>query len=321
MKTIILKNTLPEHLSHQRLDAALAQLFPDYSRSQIQHWIREGAVQLDGQVVQKPRHLTQTDQVVTIHAELSDHTEWHAQSIPLSIVYEDESLLVVNKPVGLVVHPGAGNPENTLVNALLHYLPDSSVIPRAGIVHRLDKDTSGLLVVAKTLSVHNLLIRQMQAREIHREYRAVVHGYIISGGTINLPMGRHPTQRTKMAVRDTGKEAITHYRVVEHFREHTLLSVQLETGRTHQIRVHFAHYNYPLVGDPAYGKRGQYKYPELLESAQLALNNFKHQALHAYKLGLKHPVTHKEMEWKAPLPADFEELVRALREDAEEGEP
>lgn len=315
MKTIMLTNTIPDILSHQRLDAALAQLFPDYSRSQIQQWIREGYVQLDNKIIQKPRHETVAGQIVIITATIIENTEWIAQSIPLNIVFEDDTIIVINKPVGLIVHPGAGNPDNTLVNALLHHCAELSHIPRAGIIHRLDKDTSGLLVIAKTLSAHNLLIKQMQAREIEREYRAVVHGHIISGGTIDLAMGRHATQRTKMAVKEMGKPAITHYRVLEHFPEHTLLAVKLETGRTHQIRVHFSHYNYPLVGDPVYGKRGQYQYPELSEAAQNALNNFKHQALHAYKLTLTHPVTKKRMTFQAPMPDDMNKLVAVLRGD------
>ncbi len=314
MKTITLTNTIPDSLAHQRLDAALAQLFPDYSRNQIQQWIREGYVQIDNKIIQKPRQPVLENQTITITATIRENTEWQAQAIPLTIIYEDETLIVINKPIGLIVHPGAGNPDHTLVNALLHHAPELASIPRAGIIHRLDKDTSGLLVIAKTLPAHTALIKQMQARDIEREYRAIVHGVIISGGTIDLPMARHPTQRTKMAVRETGKPAVTHYRVLEHFREHTLLAVKLETGRTHQIRVHFAHYNYPIVGDPTYGKRGQYQYPELPQAAQEALNSFKHQVLHAYKLSLTHPVTKKRMEWKAPLPEDFERLVRVLRE-------
>ncbi len=316
MKTIILHNKITEAQLNQRLDAALAQLFPDYSRNQIQQWIREGYVRLDDKIIQKPRHAVIANQIVTIEAHLPENKAWEAQSIPLTIVYEDDAIMVINKPVGLIVHPGAGNPDHTLVNALLHYLPELSMIPRAGIVHRLDKDTSGLLVIAKTLSTHNRLIKQMQARDIHREYRALVQGHMISGGTIDLPMGRHPTLRTKMAVRDSGKEAITHYRVLEHFPEHTLLTVVLDTGRTHQIRVHLAHINYPLVGDPVYGKRGQYQYPKLSLEAQTALKNFTHQALHAYKLGLNHPVTKEPLEWTAPLPKDFEGLIAALRKDS-----
>lgn len=313
---IELTQIIPASLDHHRLDVALSQLFTDYSRSQLQTWIENGCVKINDHIITKNRHRVTAGDSVALSAELAEQGEWHAQAIPLNVVYEDETVIVINKPIGLVVHPGAGNPEHTLVNALLHHAPSLSLIPRAGIIHRLDKDTSGLLVVAKTLAAHHALIKQMQAREIEREYRAIVHGYIISGGTIDLPMGRHPTQRTKMAVvQHGGKSAVTHYRVLEHFREHTLLSVKLETGRTHQIRVHFSHYNYPLVGDPAYGKRGQYQYPELSAAAQAALNGFKHQALHAYKLSLVHPTTHQKMEWRAPIPADMQQLIEALRED------
>lgn len=316
MKKITLTNTIPEALANQRLDVALSQLFPDYSRNQIQHWIREGYVQIDHKIIQKPRFEITANQTVIITAEIEENTEWIAQAIPLNIVYEDDTIIIINKPVGLIVHPGAGNPDNTLVNALLHHLAELALIPRAGIVHRLDKETSGLLVIAKTLPAHHALIKQMQAREIEREYRAIVHGYMISGGTIDLAMGRHALLRTKMAVKENGKPAVTHYRVLEHFREHTLLSVKLETGRTHQIRVHFSHYNYPLVGDPVYGKRGQYQYPELTPAAQNALNSFKHQALHAYKLSLVHPVTKKSLSFKAPIPDDMNQLIEVLREDA-----
>lgn len=315
MKTITLTHQIPSALDHQRLDTALAQLFSDYSRNHIQQWIRDGYVRLDNKIIQKPRHRVSVNQTVHIIVTITEQTEWQAQAIPLNIVHEDDELLIVNKPIGLIVHPGAGNPDNTLVNALLHYLPALSTIPRAGIIHRLDKDTSGLLVVAKTLPAHHALIKQMQARDIEREYRAIVHGHIISGGTIDLPMGRHPTQRTKMAVRETGKTAVTHYRVLEHFREHTLLSVTLETGRTHQIRVHFSHHHHPLVGDPTYGKRKQYQYPALTTAAQTALHHFTHQALHAYQLTLVHPTTKKSITANAPIPDDMNHLIQLLRED------
>lgn len=309
---IILENTIPETLSAHRLDVALSQLFSDYSRSQIQHWIREGFVQVDNKVIQKPRYEVLTGQNVRIEAELPEQTGSKAQSIPLNIVYEDEFLIVINKPVGLIVHPGAGNPDSTLVNALLHYAPELSLIPRAGVVHRLDKDTSGLLVIARTLPVHNRLIKDMQARHIQREYRAIVHGHMISGGTVNAPMGRNPVNRLKMAVTRDGKDAVTHYRVLERFPQHTLLNVQLETGRTHQIRVHLAHIKYPIVGDITYSRQRQF--PKLAETTQEALRKFNHQALHAYRLALIHPVTKESCEWIAPMPEDMENLILALRE-------
>lgn len=312
MKTITLHNHIPETMHNLRLDVALSQLFSDYSRSQIQQWIKNSFVQVDQTVIQKPRYAVNTGQLITITAPLLEQIHSKAQCIPLNIVYEDEFLIVINKPVGLIVHPGAGNPDCTLVNALLHYAPELSLIPRAGIIHRLDKDTSGLLVIARTLPVHHRLIKDMQQRKIHREYRALVQGRMISGGTVDAPMGRHPIHRTKMAVTHGGKEAITHYRVLERFAEHTLLSVQLETGRTHQIRVHLAHIKYPIVGDATYAKHRQF--PTLSKTKQTALQKFKHQALHAYRLVLTHPITKAECEWIAPMPNDMMTLIDVLRD-------
>lgn len=312
MKENILHQFIPESLNKHRLDVALSQLFPAYSRSQHQQWIKNGCVKINDVIVQKPRHLVQSHQFIVIQATLTEQTQWTAQSIPLSIIFEDEYLVVVNKPVGLVVHPGAGNPDQTLVNALLHYAPALSLLPRAGIIHRLDKDTSGLLVIAKTLPVHHALIKQMQARDIHREYRAIVQGEIISGGTIDEPVGRHPIHRTKMAVVKNGKPAITHYRVLERFIMHTLLSIQLETGRTHQIRVHLSHHHYPIVGDHLYGKHKNS--PKLSVVAQAALRAFNHQALHAYRLILMHPVTGKTHHWTADMPDDIQHLLHCLRD-------
>lgn len=316
MKKITLTQIIPETIVNERLDIALTKVFPDYSRSQLQQWIKNGCVKINDVVVIKQRQSVQPGQTVTIEADLIEQTELKPESIPLDIIFEDDALIVINKPIGLIVHPGAGNPDHTLVNALLHYLPALSMIPRAGIIHRLDKDTSGLLVIAKTLAVHNALIKQMQAREIKREYRAIVHGVLISGGTVNEPMGRHPTQRTKMAVvKRNGKEAITHYRILERFREHSLLAVQLETGRTHQIRVHLSHIRCPIVGDQTYCKR-HVQYPQLPKAVQIALKDFTHQALHAHKLGLTHPITKVVHEWKAPIPADMQSLIKILHDDA-----
>ena len=316
MKKITLSKMVPDTLANTRLDIALTQLFPDCSRSQLQQWIKKGSVKINDVVVLKQRQTVQMNQVIAIDADLIEQTELKPESIPLSIVYEDDALLVINKPVGLIVHPGAGNPDHTLVNALLHYSPALSTIPRAGIIHRLDKDTSGLLVIAKTLPVHNALIKQMQAREIKREYRAIVHGVLISGGTLDAPMGRHPTQRTKMAVlKRGGKDAITHYRVLARFRQQSLLAVHLETGRTHQIRVHLSHIRYPIVGDQTYCTRRMH-FPELPKAIQIALKAFTHQALHAYKLSLTHPVTKVTHEWKAPMPMDMQNLIQLLQDDA-----
>lgn len=303
MKTITLTGTIPESLAHERLDVALARLFSDYSRAQIQRWIREGAVTVDQHVVQKTRFTVSTGQVISVSAALIDQTQLKPQCISLSIVYEDDAIIVINKPVGLVVHPGAGNKDNTLVNALLYHAPELATLPRAGIIHRLDKDTSGLLVIARTLSSHHTLVTLLQQRKIHREYRALVHGVVISGGSIDAPIARHSIQRTKMAIVETGKPAITHYRVLERFDKYTLLSVTLETGRTHQIRVHLSHMGYPLVGDSVYTTRH-------FQSAQPLLS---HQALHAYQLKLNHPVTNNRLEWTAPLPEDMGKLIKHLR--------
>lgn len=312
MKKITLSAMIPEALTHQRLDFVLAQLFPDYSRSQLQQWIKSGCVKVNNEIIVKPKRIVTVNQLVLIEAPLTERTVLEAESIPLNIIYEDECLLVINKPTGLVVHPGAGNPNHTLVNALLHHTKTLAELPRAGIIHRLDKDTSGLLVIAKTLAAHNALTKKMQARKIKREYRAIVHGVIISGGTIDAPMGRHPTHRTKMAVLShTGKRAVTHYRVLERFQEHTLLAVELETGRTHQIRVHLAHLRHPIVGDQTYSR--QYHYPTLSETAQIALKALKYQALHAYKLSLPHPVTGIMQEWIAPIPSAMQAVIDALR--------
>lgn len=309
-KNINLNLVIPESENAKRLDAALSQILTDYSRSQIQTWIKEGAVSVNTKCIQKQKTPVHTGDHIAIHAEIAEVLDAQPQDIPLDIIFEDEHLLVINKPVGLIVHPGAGSPDGTLLNALLHHLPDLSAVPRAGIVHRLDKDTSGLLVIAKTLPVHNALIKAMQKRKIHREYRALVQGQVISGGTIDEPMGRHATQRTKMAVTPTGREAVTHYRVLERFPAHTLLSVELETGRTHQIRVHLAHIGYPIVGDKTYGKHRIYGH--LTKEIQTAVATFSHQALHAYRLALTHPITKEEFEWTASLPKDFEALLLML---------
>jgi 23S rRNA pseudouridine1911/1915/1917 synthase len=310
---IHLQSYIPERLAGLRLDQALAQLFPEYSRARIQQWIQSGKVLVDGHT-KRPRDKAVANQRVTLTVEITKDVSWEPQAIPLNIIYEDEEILIINKPPGLVVHPGAGNRDNTLVNALLHYAPELAHLPRAGIVHRLDKDTSGLLVVARTLTAHHDLIKQLQARKVKREYQAIVLGTLAAGGTLNKPIGRHPTQRTRMAVLASGKPAITHYRVLERFRAHTLLQISLETGRTHQIRVHLAYLHHPLAGDKTYGAQAKvppHPTPELLT----ALHAFKRQALHAYGLGITHPCTKKALYWEIPLPNDMRLLLELLRQD------
>lgn len=304
---------IPDSHANERLDQALAKLLPAYSRTQIQDWLESGAILVDG-LTAKGKTRVKGGENVSIEAIIKPQTQWEAQDIPLSIEYEDEELIIINKPVGLVVHPGAGNADHTLLNALLHHAPQLKLLPRAGIIHRLDKDTSGLLVIAKTAAAFKDLTHQMKKRAIEREYQAIVYGNLISGGTVDVPIGRHPLQRKRMAVMDTGRTAITHYRVAEKYRTHTRLKIQLETGRTHQIRVHLSHIHHPIVGDSTYGGRVQLSKgmsPELIE----ALRTFKRQALHAFALGLTHPVTKEFMRFEIELPDDMQHLIKLLRED------
>lgn len=313
----LLTAEIPAELDGIRLDQALAVLFQDYSRNRLQQWIRDGQVQVDDRVL-RPKDKVYTGQHITLQASLSPEGEWQAEDIPLAIVYEDDFLLVINKPPGLVVHPAAGNYSGTMLNALLHHVPQLENLPRAGIVHRLDKETSGLLVVAKDLATHKALVEQLQAREFEREYLAIVVGVMTSGGTVEAPIGRHPVQRKRMAVVERGKSAITHYRVIERFRAHTLIRVKLETGRTHQIRVHMAYVHFPLLGDPVYG--GRLKLPRGASSELAeALRHFRRQALHAARLGILHPHTGEHLEWQAPLPDDMQSLLDILRQDAAHG--
>ena len=296
---------VPPECAGLRLDAALARLLPEHSRSRLQAWLKEGAILLDGAPADAKRKL-QGGEAVRFAVPPEPTAQDAAEDIPLPVVYEDEALVVIDKSAGLVVHPGNGNASGTLLNALLHHAPVLSGVPRAGIVHRLDKDTSGLMVVAKTLTAQTELIRQLQARTVKRHYLALVHGKVGAGGTVDAPLGRHPVQRTKMAVlRRGGRAARTHYAPRESLGPATLLECRLDTGRTHQIRVHMASIGHPLVGDPVYGKS---------RSGNALLDAFRRQALHAFRLALVHPLTGSEMSWEAPLPGDFAALLAALRD-------
>lgn len=297
-----------------RLDQALAQAWPEFSRGRVQQWIEAGQVLVDG-ASRRCRDRVWGGEAVGLDVTLVGDERDSPQAIPLAIVHEDEALLVIDKPAGLVVHPAAGNPDGTLLNALLHHAPTLAALPRAGIVHRLDKDTSGLLVVAKTLQAHCSLVEQLRRRTVHREYRALVVGELVAGGSVAAPIGRHPTQRTRMAVVADGRPAHTRYRVLERYPGHCLLGVELETGRTHQIRVHLTHVHHPLVGDPVYGGRPR---PPKGCSPLLAaaIQGFPRQALHAIRLGLAHPETGRAMAWEVPMAPDLETLLELFRQEA-----
>ncbi len=316
MKTdlIHLSVEIPADLAGSRLDQALAHLFPEHSRTRLKNWIDTAAVHVNGKPA-KPKDKVYGGEQIVIEAELLPQGDWEPEAIKLQIVYEDEDLIVIDKPVGLVVHPAAGHHAGTLINALLHHAPELAQLPRAGLIHRLDKETSGLLVIARTLTAHTDLTRQLQERSIKREYFAIVSGEFTAGGTISAPMGRHPVQRKKRAIIKNGKPAVTHYRILERFRGFTSLRVNLETGRTHQIRVHMAHIHHALLGDPLYAGR-----PKLPKGASLflieTLRGCKRQALHAQTLGLIHPATDEYMEWTSPLPEDLTTLLDILRKEA-----
>ncbi|MDO8954767.1 MAG: 23S rRNA pseudouridine(1911/1915/1917) synthase RluD [Gammaproteobacteria bacterium] len=306
--------TIPHEFYGKRLDQVLAELFPDYSRSRLQLWLKAGQIKVDDKIKRAKDKVIGGERII-VEAEMIAEPSWQAEDIALTIVYEDDSLLVINKPVGLVVHPGAGNSEGTLLNALLHHIPSLGELPRAGIVHRLDKDTSGLMVVAKTLQSHHSLVDQLQNRSVSREYEAIATGVMTSGFSVDLPIGRHPTQRTKMAVlKEGGKEAITHVRILARYRQYCHLRVKLETGRTHQIRVHLSHRNYPLLGDGVYGKRLVLP-KNASEELSEALRGYKHQALHARRLSLLHPVSAERMTWEADIPEDMQAIIELLKQD------
>ena len=309
---------VPEEMVGRRLDQALAELFPEYSRSRLQQWVKDGEVLVDGRQLRAKDKLL-GGELVKIDAEITVETPFAAEPIPLTVIYEDESVLVINKPAGLVVHPAVGNWQGTLLNALLHHAPQLELVPRAGIVHRLDKDTTGLLVVAKTLEAQTSLVEQLQARSFTREYDAVINGVLTGGGKVDAPMGRHPSDRKRMAVVRTGKPAVTHYRLVRRFRAHSQIKVQLETGRTHQIRVHMAHLRHPLIGDPVYGGRLRIP-PASSEVFAEALRRFPRQALHAARLGFEHPTTAEYVEWEVDMPEDMQGLLQVLEQDLLEHE-
>ncbi|EGQ8074283.1 TPA: 23S rRNA pseudouridine(1911/1915/1917) synthase RluD [Vibrio vulnificus] len=314
---IELTNTVKDSQLGQRLDQAIAELFADFSRSRLKEWLLDGKVTVDGNVVTKPRTKVMGGEMITVLAELEDEVRWEAQDIPLDIVYEDDDILVMNKPRDFVVHPGAGTPDGTVLNALLFHCPEVAEVPRAGIVHRLDKDTTGLMVVAKTVPAQTRLVRALQKRHITREYEAIAIGRMTAGGKVDKPIGRHATKRTLMAVSPMGKPAVTHFRVAEHFREHTRIRLRLETGRTHQIRVHMSYLQHPLLGDAAYGGRARIP-AGASDEVTAMIRNFDRQALHAVMLRFEHPITGEEMEFHAPVPDDMVELTETLRRDAQE---
>lgn len=306
--------TIPDERAGQRLDQALAALLPDYSRSRLKGWIESGEIRVDG-AMRRPRDKVSGGESISLEAILDEATVAEPQAMALELAHEDRHLWVVNKPAGLVVHPGAGNPDRTLQNALLALDPQLAVLPRAGIVHRLDKDTSGLLIVARSVAAHTALVRMLGEQAIHREYEAVCRGVMTAGGTVDAPIDRHPVDRVRMAVREGGRAAVSHYRVIKRFRAHTHLRVQLETGRTHQIRVHLSHIGFPLVGDRVYG--GRLALPKgATEDLRAALRAFPRQALHAARLRFEHPVTGQPVECAAPLPSDLRDLLAALARDA-----
>lgn len=305
--------TVPDSLYGQRVDKALTKLFEGQSRSTIQSWIKAGLVIMDDEAP-KPKDKVYGGEVIDVDVPEIRQGEWEAQNIPIDIVFEDEFMMVLNKPAGLVVHPGAGNADGTLLNGLLYRYPDNRQLARAGIVHRLDKDTSGLMVVAKTETARLGLIEQLVDHSLHREYLALSHGRVISGNTVDEPIGRDKHDRRRMSISMMGKEAVTHYRVDQRFRNHTLLRVQLETGRTHQIRVHLAHIGFALVGDPVYGRRLAIP-GDCHPSLENALRQFKRQALHATRIQYLHPVVEETQQWEVPMPDDMQALIDACDVD------
>ena len=310
---ISLSAEVPEDLAGNRLDQVAARLFPEYSRARLQSWIKDGSLRVNAQSL-RPRDRLKTGDLLQIEAELVSSGQFLPQPIQFDIIFEDEDLVILNKPANLVVHPAAGHWQGTLLNGLLHAYPELEAIPRAGIVHRLDKDTTGLMVVAKNLQSHSILVQQLQERSVEREYEAIVHGVLTGGGIIDAPLGRHPVNRKKKAVVVKGKDSITHYRVLQRFRSHTHVQLNLQTGRTHQIRVHMTHINHSLVGDPLYGGRLQLP-TACSEELEQNLRNFKRQALHARRLALVHPTSERKLSWEVVAPDDFQQLLSAIKND------
>ena len=307
-----LKIIIPERMTGQRLDVALSEMLPDYSRSKITAWIKSGEALINHKPF-KPKDKVIGSEMVELTISQKQNNDWAGEDIPLNVVFEDEDIIVLNKAVGLVTHPGAGNWSGTLANALLHYEPKLATLDRAGIVHRLDKNTSGLMVVAKNEKSQKYLVEQLQTHSVSREYSAIVYGHMVAGGTIDEAIGRDTKDRVKQAVSSHGKEAVTHYRVIDRYQNHTHVKAILETGRTHQIRVHLSHIGYPLIGDPMYG--GKVRFPKKADEVlKEALVSFKRQALHARKLTLTHPISGKLMSWKAPLPEDMSALLDVLND-------
>ena len=306
----LLNIVIPDRLIGQRIDSALATMLPDYSRSKITAWVKKGDALLNNKTF-KPKEKVLGGEVVAISIKQEKTNQWQGEDIAIDVVYEDDDIVVVNKPVGLVTHPGAGNWTGTLANALLYFDPSLAKLDRAGIVHRLDKNTSGLMVVARSELAQKNLSEQLQIHAVSREYSAIVYGHMISGGTVDAPIGRDPKDRIKQAVIETGKDAITHYRVIDRFAHHTHVKCILETGRTHQIRVHMSYIDHPLIADSMYG--GKIRFPKKAdEKLKQALKGFNRQALHAKKLTLSHPITGEQMSWKAPLPQDMQDLLKVL---------
>jgi len=313
-----LSATIPKDMAGKRLDQVLAVLFSEHSRTRLQAWIKNGQVRVNNKIMRQ-RDKVLGGENVEIETSYEIRDTWEAEEIKLQIIHEDETFFILNKPAGLVVHPGAGNPEHTLLNALLYYDPQLRIVPRAGIVQRLDKDTSGLMVIARTPETQTYLVAQMQKRKITREYQAIVTGVMTAGGTIDKPVGRHPKHRTRMAVVDNGKPATSHYRIITKYPAHTHIRVQLETGRTHQIRVHMAYLHYPIIGDPVYAGRPQI--PKGASSELVtAIQSFPRQALHASAIELQHPTTSESLRFEAPLPDDIQILINMLKIDAKKNQ-